>query len=115
MQHRSLPLGPPALLIALGLVVVEGSALAQSSQAIAPVDDGSSYRPPPPPPKPDRETISRSYMQMSMGFLDVYKRQAQARSAEQAAEDEGVEVLVGTAAFGFYREEHHRCLSLIHI
>ncbi len=33
---------------------------------------------------------------------------AQARSAEQAAEDEGVEVLVGTAAFGFYREEHHR-------
>lgn len=67
-----------ALCLGSLLVSIEGAALAQGSQPIAPVDDAyppSSPSPPPPPvyrqpkPEPERETISRSYVQMSMGFL----------------------------------------------
>jgi len=73
MSSRTVLLGQ----LALGLLLIEGVALAQSTQPIAPVDDPNpyAYRPPPPPPpplpppKPDRETTSRNYLQMSMGFL----------------------------------------------
>ncbi len=60
-----------------------GIAHAQSTQPIAPVDDSyppQTPSPPPPPPyrqpKPERETISRSYVHMSMGFLAGGRRYA---------------------------------------
>lgn len=87
MTRQTSPCRPAALWLALGVFLVEGSALAQSSQTtqpISPVDEGQGgypYRPPPPPPpppppKPDRETISRNYMQMSMGFVGGGRRYA---------------------------------------